>query len=506
MKTDFPAAQRRGAHTFALRRGTHTFALWRGVCLAALAPALATAQPADPFATLAAVPPLAGLRSAPEPCRTADLGQPLDLAGVVDLALCNNPQTRQGWASARFQAAQVGVAQAAFLPALSASASLSEVHNEAAGGGARTQRRIGADLAYVLYDFGARAASLENARQLFAAAAATRDATVQSVFLAAVQAFFQRQGSVAALEASRQSEKAALESFNAADARYRVGTATPADRLQARTAHAQAMLNRIAAEGAVKSAEGALANVMGQDPTRPIALQPLPPAEPGAGFAADVAQLIETARNRRPDLAAAEAQYRAARAGIDAAQAAHLPTLSLGVGAARSQLAGQSAFDSSTIGLTLSIPLFSGYATTYKVRAAEAQAELQAARREQTRLQVALDVWNAYSGLITATQSVKSAADLLESATLSEEMAAGRYKAGVGSILDLLTAQTALAAARLQRIQAGYNWYVARVLLAQSMGTLEGATLNELGATVPPHAPPASQPASQPPAPSRTTP
>jgi len=478
MKTDFPAALRRSAF------------------LVALAPVMVAAQPADPFGTLAAVPPPAGLRTAP--CQPADAAKPLDLADVVDRALCSNPQTRQGWASARFQAAQVGVAQAAFLPTLSAGAVLSEAHNEATGGGARTQRRIGADLAYVLYDFGARAASLENARQLFAAAAASRDATVQGVFLAAVQVFFQRQGSVAALEASRQSEKAALESFNAAEARYRVGTATPADRLQARTAHAQAMLNRIAAEGAVKSAEGALANVMGQDPTRPIALAPLPPADPGAGFEADVTKLIETARSQRPDLAAAEAQYRAARAGIDAAQAAHLPTLSLGIGAARSQFAGQSTFDSSSIGVTLNIPLFSGYATTYRVRAAEAQAELQAARREQTRLQVALDVWNAYSALITATQSVKTAGELLESATLSEEMAAGRYKAGVGSILDLLTAQTALATARLQRIQAGYSWYVARATLAQSMGALEDATLKELGAAVSPPAPP--------PAPTRTTP
>ncbi len=484
MKTDFPAALRRGA------------------LLVALSPALVTAQATDPFNTLAAVPPMAGLGTAPSPCLPPDLARPLELAEVVDIALCNNPQTRQGWANARVQAAQVGVAQSAFLPTLGASASLSEVHNEAAGGGARTQRRIGADLAYVLYDFGARAASLENARQLFAAAAASRDATLQNVFLAAVQAFFQRQGSVAALEAGRQSEKAALESLNAAEARYRVGSATPADRLQARTAHAQAVLNRITAEGGVKTAEGALANVMGLEPTRPLALVPLPPASPGAGFEGDVTKLIETARAQRPDLAAAEAQYRAARAGIDAAQAAHLPTLSLGVGAARSQLAGQSAFDSSTIGLTVSIPLFSGYATTYKVRAAEAQAEVQAARREQVRLQVALDVWNAYSALLTATQSVKSATDLLESATLSEAMAAGRYKAGVGSILDLLTAQTALATARQQRIQAGYSWYVARAALAQSMGALEGTTLNEFGAVVPPHAPPTSQPTAT----TRTTP
>jgi hypothetical protein len=88
-------------------------------------------------------------------------------------------------------------------------------------------------------------------------------------------------GRGAALEASRLSEKAALESLNAAEARYRVGAATPADRLQARTAHAQAVLNRIGAEGAVKTAQGTLANVLGVDPTRPLALAPLPAAAPG---------------------------------------------------------------------------------------------------------------------------------------------------------------------------------------------------------------------------------
>lgn len=454
-------------------------ALGRAVLLAALLSG--PAQATDPFGTLEAVPPLAGLRPAPAPCQPADLGKPLDLAEVVDVALCNNPQTRQGWASARVQAAQVGVAQSAFLPSVSAGASVSRIRNEASrGGDPYTQRSIDADLSWVLFDFGARAASLENARQLFAAASFARDATVQAIFLAAVQAFFQRQAAAAVLEATRLSEKAALESLNAAEARYRVGTATPADRLQARTAHAQAVLNRIAAEGVVKTAQGTLANVIGVDPTRPLELAPLPPAAPGAGFEADIARLIEEARTRRPDLAAAEAQYRAAQASIDAAKAAHLPTLSLGVGAGRSQIAGQPAYDSSSIGLSVNIPLFSGFSTTYKVRAAEAQADLQAARREQVRLQVALDVWNAYANLATATQSVKTATELLESATQSERVAAGRYRAGVGSILDLLTAQAALASARQQRIQAGTNWFVSRTTLAQAMGALDSGLLTDL--------------------------
>lgn len=451
----------------------------------------APAHAADPFGMLDAVPPLAGLTAAPAPCRPADLARPLELAEVVDLALCNNPQTRQAWGNARLQAAQVGVAQAAYLPALSASAGVSRIRSEnATGDSTVTRRSVDADLSWVLFDFGARAASLENARQLFAAAAYARDATVQAVFLAAVQAFFQRQAAAAVLEATMLSEKAALEALNAAEARLAVGAATPADRLQARTAHAQAVLNRINAEGAVKTAQGTLANVIGVDPTLPFALAPLPAAAPDAAFEADVARLIEEARALRPDLAAAEAQFRAAQANVDAARAAHLPTLSFGINAGRSQIAGQPAYDSASLGLTLRIPLFSGYATTYRVHAAEAQAEVQAARRDELRLRVALEVWNAHASLATATQSVKTAAELVESAVQSERVAAGRYRAGVGSILDLLSAQAALASARQSRIQAGTNWYVSRAGLAQAMGALDAGLLSSLSPAPTPKASP----------------
>jgi outer membrane protein TolC len=292
------------------------------------------------------------------------------------------------------------------------------------------------------------------------------------------------------MEAAVLSEKAALESLNAAEARLAVGAATPADRLQARTAHAQAVLNRISAEGAVKTAQGTLANVIGVDPTRPFTLAPLPAATPDAAFEADVDRLIGEARARRPDLAAAEAQFRAAQANVEAARAAHLPTLSFGINAGRSQIAGQPAYDSASLGLTLRIPLFSGYATTYRVHAAEAQAEAQAARRDELRLRVALEVWNAHASLATATQSVKTAEELLESAVQSERVAAGRYRAGVGSILDLLSAQAALASARQSRIQAGTNWYVSRAGLAQAMGALDAGLLSTLSPASSPKASP----------------
>jgi outer membrane protein len=86
---------------------------------------------------------------------------------------------------------------------------------------------------------------------------------------------------------------------------------------------------------------------------------------------------------------------------------------------------------------------------------------------------VALDVWKAYQSLTTATQSLKTTVDLVASAEQAERVALGRYKAGVGTVLDLLTAQSALASARLQRIQAALDWFVYRATLAQAVGTLD---------------------------------
>jgi outer membrane protein len=62
----------------------------------------------------------------------------------------------------------------------------------------------------------------------------------------------------------------------------------------------------------------------------------------------------------------------------------------------------------------------------------------------------------------------------VKTAEQNQEVAVGRYQAGVGTILDLLTAQTAAAAAQQARITAEYNWQVARAQLVLALGRLTG--------------------------------
>ena len=168
----------------------------------------------------------------------------MSLPDVVNYALCNNPQTRLAWANAQAQAALVGVAQSAYLPTVSLNAAKSQpIGNNWAPASTQTSSVLSAG--FLLYDFGARSANLESARQLLHSMAAGQDAALQSVFLSAVQAYYQWHAANAAVSAAREAERASAESLRAAEARYRIGSGTPADRLQAKTALSQATLSLI---------------------------------------------------------------------------------------------------------------------------------------------------------------------------------------------------------------------------------------------------------------------
>ena len=427
----------------------------------------------DPLGTEAMAPlkpsPQLSGRVGEAPCATNLPMTALSAIDAVDLTLCNNPQTREIWAAARAQAALVGVAQAAWMPALDGRVTATRYFAES---GNYKQNTAALTLSWLMFDFGQRSANIENAQQLLNAAAASQSAAVQTLFLSALQSFYMAQAARAAVVSATQAERSAREGFQVAEGRYKVGIATPADRLQAQTALSQATLNRIKAEGEARNSLGTLANVLGFDAQQRIALAEPEAVPTDTVFQRDVDALIDEARRRRPDLIAAEAQLKAAAASVDLARAQGRPTVSLATGPTW-QDSGGLVTNGGNVGIAVNIPIFSGFATTYRVRSAAAQAEVKAAQRDRIRSQIALDVWKAYQSLTTATQSLQATADLVASAEQSERVALGRYKAGVGTVLDLLTAQAALANARLQRIQAVLDWYVFRATLAQTMGALD---------------------------------
>jgi len=435
----------------------------------------------DPFSVSAKVirsPAGAGI------CNNQVEGQSLTLADVIQISLCNNPQTRVAWAAARTAAAQLGVSQSSLLPTLSLNGALA--HTAAATGTVHSvsnRQSVSLSLSYLLYDFGGREAGIDNARALLTAANASSDATLQAVFLSAAQAYFSLISARASEEANRVSEASARENLAAAEARYRAGTVTPADHLQAKTALSQATLALIRAEGTVRNAIGTLANVMGEEPSMALSLAAPSMTRPDIDQEQNVGQLIADAQRNRPDLVAAEARIVAAQASIASARATGMPQLTLDASTGESRTGaaggGSATTRNGTIGLNLSVPIFTGFNTAYRTRAAEFQLENNMASRDQIARQVSLQVWQAYQNLRTEGQALRASEDLLNSARASEALSLGRYREGAGNILDLLTTQSAMASARQQHVSALYNWHTARFTLAQAIGALDLAALQQ---------------------------
>ena len=468
-----------------------SMALLYGLTVAPLATAGGSVwyRDGDPLSTALELPPVvygAGFKPdiSGQTCAGLDFNQPLTLAAVTEAALCHNPQTKESYASAKVQAAQLGIAKSAFLPAVTDTIGMNQNFvDPASPSRGREFNNLNNSLAvsYLLYDFGNRDAALENARQLLNAASASQNAIVQNILLSAIKAYYQVQSDIASLDAARESERFNQESFKAAEAKYKAGVSTPADKLQAETAYAQAVLTRITAEGNLKNDYGILANVMGLDASTPLRLLPAANVPVNAAeIERDINTLIEYARVRRPDLVASEAQVNAAKASIEASRAASKPTVSVGVSNSFQDGSSLSSSNTSTLGLTVSVPIFSGYGPTYRIRSAEATAEVREAQRDQLRLQISLDVWTAFQNLRTAHERIKSADVLVNSAKESARVALGRYKAGVGNIIDTLNAQSALASANQQKIQADLGRNTARAALAQAIGALDSVMVQSL--------------------------
>ena len=400
----------------------------------------------------------------------------LSLADVVDLALRNNPATRASWAQARAAASLFGSARGAYYPTVDGDATLSRIQSPATlqrPAGKRTEYGPSIALNYLVLDFGGRSGSVERARQSLFAANLEHNATLQNTVLQAQVAYFTYMATSALLSAERSAVAEAQANLTAAQRRNTVGLATIADVLQARTALSQEQLNLETIQGNLQAARGSLASALGLPANLPFELEPLPTAIPVGMITQSVDSVINEALRNRPDLAAARAQAASAAAQVRVARSAELPALTLGSNAARTYSSPQQfAGPSYSVSLGLAIPIFNGFSHQYDVAAARAQADAATALADQTRQQVITQVFVSYYALQTAEARVATADDLLASARQSVEVAAGRYREGVGSIIDLLTAQTALANARAQQVQSRWQWYTSLAQLARDAGVL----------------------------------
>jgi outer membrane protein len=399
------------------------------------------------------------------------------LAEVVDVALRNSPSTRISYSEARAAADIYGSTQGRLFPTLTAGVTANQTRALSQPGRPaqdRTAYGPSLTLSYTVLDFGGRGGSIDVARQTAIAADLTHNATVQNTILQVEGAAFTYLSTRAQLGAQQSALDLASKALDAANERHRVGLATIADVLQAQTARSQAQLQLQTLQGQQQITRGLLAVAMGVPANTPFDIPEMGATDSVHFISESVDALIDSAVRNRPELATSRAEAQAANSAIRVARSGYLPALGFSaLGQNNGSNVSTFSGNTYTVGFGVQMPVFSGFSNQYDVSAAHENYQSALARSEQTKQQIISEVFTAYYTLRTSTDLVRTSRDLLASAIQSETVARERYREGVGTIVDLLVAQSALATARAQEIGSRWQWRSSLAQLAHDVGVLD---------------------------------
>jgi outer membrane protein len=408
-----------------------------------------------------------------------DLARPLALGEAVDLALCNNRQIKATWADIKLRAGNLGEAYAAYLPTVTATPAwtsdwieyLSTKYPSTNTNGFTFQ----ASATWRIFDFGGRSANMRAADSLLSAALASHDATLQRALADVIQAYFNAMTAGATLKAKTDNEEISRNIMNSAKTREEKGALSHSDTLRAVTTLAKATLDKNRAYGDYQKSLAVMGNILGLPGSTPISL-PQELAEQGIAENRELSSWLEDARKNHPAIVAARKRLEATQEQETIARSAGRPSVNLIGNYYMNNRLGESVTSVSsmdtTLTIALSIPIFDGFASTYKVRGAQAQVERTSAELADVEQQVAMGVIKAYADTTSALRNLESSAVLLDAAKSSLAVSQRKYDKGAADITEVLSTQAALSDAMQERVRCLAEWHSGRLQLLASVGQM----------------------------------
>ena len=288
----------------------------------------------------------------------------------------------------------------------------------------------------------------------------------QQVVFAAQQAYLRVLLSDGLLNAARRSLDQAQEQVRVAQTRVAAGASPTFDVLQAQLAEAEAQQAVARAEAATQNASAGLNLLLNlpldQEATLTDVLE-------RRRLSSTLTAAIARGLRERPELAELRARMDVARAAIELARSGGRPNVLLdGTYNLGGSLSAATGSWSGTLAVTLS--LHDGGLTRERVREAEArlaQVQLLEADRRRT---IELEVRRAWLALTQAEAEITATSAGVAQAREAVRLADLRYKAGVGTSLETVAAQAALAQAEAAAVQTLFNHSLARGQMERAVG------------------------------------
>lgn len=313
------------------------------------------------------------------------------------------------------------------------------------------------------------------------------DAAEQDLIVRVAQAYFDVLGAQDTLTTATANKTAINEQLASAKRNFEVGTATITDTREAQARYDLAVAQELLAENDLRQKRIVLDQLVGSNNVQPkplatpVVLPPLP--------SPSIDEWVTRADTQHPSVRRAQLGYQNAGLEVDKARAGRLPTLdAVGqLNTSHAATATQTTFagntNTATLGVQLSVPLFTGFRIQNQVKEAlsleeKARQDLEAARR-----QVTTATRQSFYGVLSGHAQVKALEAAESSSQLALEATQLGYKVGVRVNLDVLNAQTQLFTARRDLAKARYDLLLTELRLRQASGQLnpvDVANMNSL--------------------------
>jgi len=398
----------------------------------------------------------------------------LNLEQCIEIALKNNPQILASEIDVAESETRISQARAGFYPSPNLNADASRLTAEP---GLNTKKitgtyNTGLYLHYNIFQGGKTVASVNAARYNYQSAEAGYMSSRQDLILTVTEAYYRLLQAEQFTRVSEKSLQRAQSHLDFANARFKVGLASRSDILKAKTEQSNAKLDLIHTRNAVFMARGQLNNALGQNVNSPIKIVD-DLSKTVTNDAEDnqwnFQTLVKNAYKNRPELRKTENQLQAQKSFIRLAKADYYPGIFLDANYNFSGTEVSNLYQSNYVGISISLPLFSGFSRPERVTQEKLEMRVLEQQTETLHQQISLEVWNAFWTLKELKERIVNTQVFLKDAQENLTISEGEYKQGVGSMLDVLDAETTFVTAQQRHIEALADDKIAQMVLQRAV-------------------------------------
>jgi len=340
-------------------------------------------------------------------------------------------------------------------------------------------RNLSGEIDQVIFDF-SKIANLKAAHSTADASEQTYQTAVQDLYVRVATAYFGILTDEDALTFAKANEDAYKKQYDQADAQYKAGIAAITGSYQAKAAYEAAKAQTITAQNTLSDAREALTQITGQPVGDLKKLRDELPLD--APVPNDPNAWVQDAIKYSPSILSQQYSVTAAEHDITSARAGHLPTINATASRAKTTewlqngsaaaLSGNGRFGN-TIGVTLSVPIFSGGAVQSRVRQSIYERDAAQDSLESQRRLVIRTTLNYYRSVLADIEEVKSGKSAVESGQKALDATRAGLGAGTQTIIDVLNAIQTLTSAENTYSQARHQLVLDKLNLKYSTGRIE---------------------------------